>query len=348
MMRAFLCLLLITTLANAAFAQQGPKGTVERIKVHGKLLEGNLEGDSPDRDVSVYLPASYKKDPKRKYAVIYFLHGFTDDDAKWYGFQKHWINMPAIADRVFAGGDTKEMIIVTPNAFTRYQGSMYSNSVTTGNWEDYIAKELVAYIDKHYRTLPNAKSRGLAGHSMGGYGTMRIGQKYPDVFSSIYLLSPCCMTPGFNIPTDTASMSKMESVKAPEDAEKADFMTKAALASAAAWSPNPLKAPLFYDLPVQNGKVQQLIAAKWTANMPLATIDQNITNIRQLKAIAFDAGNKDESIAAGIKILDSVLNNYSIKHTYEEYEGDHVNKIEERIEKKMLSFFSGHLYPVRQ
>ena len=217
----------------AATAQKDMKGTVERIKVHGKLLEGNLEGDSPDRDVSVYLPASYKKDVKRRYPVIYFLHGFTDDDAKWYGFEKHWISMPAIADKVLATGAAKEMIIVTPNAFTRYQGSMYSNSVTTGNWEDYIAKELVAYMDAHYRTLPDSKSRGLAGHSMGGYGTMRIGQKYPGVFSSIYLLSPCCMTPGFNIPTDPASIAKMENVKTPADVEKADFMTKAAIASAA-------------------------------------------------------------------------------------------------------------------
>ena len=324
-------------------AQKDMKGTVERIKVHGKLLEGNLEGDSPNRDVSVYLPASYKKDSKRRYPVIYFLHGFTDDDAKWYGFEKHWINMPAIADKVLATGVAKEMIIVTPNAFTRYQGSMYSNSVTTGNWEGYIAKELVAYMDAHYRTLPDSKSRGLAGHSMGGYGSMRIGQKYPDVFSSIYLLSPCCMTPGFNIPTDPASIAKMENVKTPADVERADFMTKAAIASAAAWSPNPAKAPLYYDLPVHNGEIQELVAAKWTANMPLATIDQNIMNLRALNAIAFDAGNKDESIAAGIKILDSVLNNYKIKHDYEEYEGDHVNRIEERIEKKMLAFFSQHL-----
>ena len=297
----------------AATAQKDRKGTVERIKVHGKLLEGNLEGDSPDRDVSVYLPASYKKDVKRRYPVIYFLHGFTDDDAKWYGFEKHWISMPAIADKVLATGAAKEMIIVTPNAFTRYQGSMYSNSVTTGNWEDYIAKELVAYMDAHYRTLPDSKSRGLAGHSMGGYGTMRIGQKYPGVFSSIYLLSPCCMTPGFNIPTDPASIAKMENVKTPADVEKnSHFMTKAAIASAAAWSPNPTNAPLFYDLPVHNGEIQELVVAKWTANMPLATIDQHITNLRSLSAIAFDAGNKDESIAAGIKMLDSVLNNYKI------------------------------------
>src|SRR4051794_15788481 len=102
------------------------KGSVERIKVHGKGLEGNLEGDDPDRDVSVYLPPGYKANPKKHYPVVYFLHGYTDDDAKWYGFVKHWINLPAIADSLFERGAANEMIIVTPNAYTRYHGSMYS------------------------------------------------------------------------------------------------------------------------------------------------------------------------------------------------------------------------------
>ena len=319
------------------------KGSVERIKVHGKFLEGNLSGDSPDRDVSIYLPPSYKKEAKRRYPVIYFLHGFTDDDAKWYGFQKHWINLPQIVDSVFTAGGAKEMIIVTPNAFTRFEGSMYSNSVTTGDWEDYIAKELVDYIDTHYRTIADAKSRGLAGHSMGGYGTMRIGEKHPEIFSSLYLLSPCCMIPGSNFPPDPQAMSKLDIVKTPDDVKKADFYTKIIFASSAAWSPNPTNAPLYLDLPVKDGAGQPMVQAKWWSNMPLATIDQYIPNIKQLKALAFDAGNKDEEIAVSIKTLDSSLTNYGIKHTYEQYEGNHVNRIEERIERKMLAFFSENL-----
>jgi enterochelin esterase-like enzyme len=336
----------LTILFSATVWGQGNvnlKGSAERIKVHGKLLEGNLSGDSPDRDVSIYLPPSYKKEPKRRFPVIYFLHGFTDDDAKWYGFEKHWINLPELVDDVFTRGEAKEMIIVTPNAFTRFEGSMYSNSVTTGNWEDYVAKELVSYIDAHYRTIADAKSRGLAGHSMGGYGTMRIGEKHPEIFSSLYLLSPCCMLPGSNFPTDAEAMSKLDVIKTPGDVKKADFFTKIVFASAAAWSPNPTNAPLYLDLPVKDGAAQTMVQAKWWSNMPLATIDQYIPNIKQLKAIAFDAGNKDEQIAASIKLLDSTLNNYGVKHTYEQYEGDHVNRIGQRIEKKMLAFFSENL-----
>lgn len=342
---AFLFAALMLGLALPASSQQpaAPQGTVERIKVHGRGLEGNLSGDSPDREVAVYLPPGYKANPKRRYPVVYLLHGFTDSDAKLYGYEKHWMNLPEVLNKAFGQDKKPEMIFVTPNAFTRFQGSMYSNSVTTGNWEDFVARELVAYIDKNYRTLPRAASRGLAGHSMGGYGALRIGQKYPDIFSSLYLLSPCCLEPLSQVSQDAAAQARLQAVRTQADLEQADFMTKITFASAAAWSPNPQKPPFFLDLPVENGQVQPLVLARWTANRPLATVDQHIFNIRKLQALAFDAGTKDRGIAASIKALDQVLDGYGIKHFYEEYEGDHINRVAERIETSLLKFFSENL-----
>jgi S-formylglutathione hydrolase len=235
------------------------------------------------------------------------------------------------------------MIVVTPDAYTRYQGSMYSNSITTGNWEDFVAKELISFIDSHYRTIPQAASRGLAGHSMGGYGTMRIGEKHPETFSSIYLLSPCCLTPNFNTPQTPEAISKIEAIKSYEDFEKADFLTKVSFASAAAWSPDPANPPFYLQLPVKGGQLQARVQEKWTANMPLATLDQYIFNLKKLHSIAFDAGSKDEGIAASIKALDHELNKYGIKHKFEIYDGDHVNHIADRIAEKMLLFFSDNL-----
>ncbi|GEO03529.1 esterase [Adhaeribacter aerolatus] len=348
-LRSFKLLLLVAfiisfiALPGLSQNNSSQKGKVERIKVHGKGLENNLAGDSPDREVSVYLPPSYTASPKRRYPVVYLLHGFTDNDAKLYGFEKHWMNLPEVLDKAFVTAKKPEIIFVTPNAFTRFQGSMYSSSVNTGNWEDYIAKELVSYIDKNYRTIPRAASRGLAGHSMGGYGALRIGQKYPEVFSSLYLLSPCCLEPTSNVPQDAAAQARLQAIRTQTDLDKADFFTKATFASAAAWSPNPLKPPFYIDLPLENGQVQPLVLAKWTANRPLATIDQQIFNIRKLSALAFDAGSQDRSIAASIKELDKVLTSYNIKHFYEEYDGDHINRVAERISNNLLDFFGKNL-----
>jgi enterochelin esterase-like enzyme len=323
--------------------KQATKSTVQRIKVHGKGLEGNLSGDSADRSVSVYLPAGYSKNPYKRYPVIYFLHGYTDNDAKFYGFSSHWMNLVTVLDSVFAEGKVQEMIVVTPNAYSRFQGSMYSNSATTGNWEDYVAKELVSYMDKHYRTIPRADSRGLSGHSMGGYGAMRIGQKYPDVFSSIYLLSPCCLVSGPTPAQIPASYLRADSIKTYADFEKAGFGIKALFASAAAWSPNPSNPPFYIDLPVKDGVLQPQVEAKWAANRPLNTLDQYIYNLKKLKGIAFDAGTRDQGIAASIKTLDAELNKYGVKHDFEIYDGDHINRVAQRIGSKMLLFFSEHL-----
>lgn len=175
---------------------------------------------------------------------------------------------------------------------------------------------------------------------MGGYGTMRIGMKNPDVFSALYLLSPCCMEPRM---PGSGGPSRAEAVKTLAEIEKADFGTKAQLASAAAWAPNPKKPPLYLDLPSRDGEVQPGIVAKLAANAPLAMIDQYIPNLKRLKALAFDAGDQDRGIAASIKVLDQILTDYGIGHGFEVYEGNHVNRVAERIEKKTMRFFSNSL-----
>jgi len=169
----------IVLLPQSRAQTEAKKGSWEKIKVQGKSLEGNLEGDSTDRDVFVYLPPSYATNANRRYPVVYFLHGYAAHA------ETYWksLSVPAAADAATADGSAQEMILVLPDAFTVDDGSMLSNSPTTGDWETYIAKNLIEYIDNRYRTIADRGARGLAGHSMGGYGTMRIGMKHPEAFS---------------------------------------------------------------------------------------------------------------------------------------------------------------------
>src|SRR5688572_26104382 len=189
-------------------------GTVERITVHGKSLEGNLEGDSPDRDVTVYLPPSYASDQNRRFPVIYLLHGYGGREDT---FTARLATLQESSDRLAAAQGFSSAIVVTPSAYSLHKGSMYSNSPTTGDWERFIAEDLVAYIDGQYRTLANRMSRGLAGHSMGGYGAIRIGMKRPDVFFSLYLMSSCCLTANRSPRPD--GMKAAEAITTREQAE---------------------------------------------------------------------------------------------------------------------------------
>lgn len=341
----FAVLGLLGVLAAPAFAQvknnvpdvvPGARpDTVERIKVHGASLEGNLEGDAVDRDVLVLLPPSYASDKTRRYPVVYALHGYFIGAEQW----SQEIHVPQTIEGAFAKG-AKDMIVVLPDSKTVHNGSMYSSSVTTGDFENFIARDLVAYMDAHYRTLPVRESRGLVGHSMGGYGASRIGMKHADVFGSLYLMSPCCLSAragGTFKPEDEAALA---AVKTPADSAKLPFFLRAQLASAAAWSPNPKKPPLYLDLPV--GEDQQAVLAKWAANAPLAFVDQYVGNLRRYRAIALDVGDKD-SLRTDTGKLHEALDKYGIANTFTVYPGTHTSDVAFRFQDFVMPFFSNSL-----
>jgi len=336
---SLLGLLAVGVTAHGRSAQVPPRGSVEVIQVHSRALEGNLIGDSPVRDVSVYLPPDYGASGARRYPVVYLLHGFTDSDAKWFGRDgQHWIHAPDVLDRALSQPGVEPIIVVMPNAFNTFQGSFYSSSVTIGDWETFVAEELVAEIDGRYRTLADAASRGLAGHSMGGYGAVRLGMKRPDVFSSVYALSACCLTPA----GPGGGAARAEAVTRIDEIAGAGFGIKAALATAAAWSPAPGRPPLFLDLPTRDGHPDSDVIARLAANAPVAMVPQYAFQLRRLTAFAFDVGTSD-GLHADSVALDEVLTGQGIPHTFETYDGNHINRIAERIETRVLPFFTQHL-----
>jgi S-formylglutathione hydrolase FrmB len=317
---------------------QAPKTIVEHIKVHAPTIDGNLEGESADRDVIVVLPPSYKRDTKRRYPVLYALHGYSIGAEQW----TKEIHVPQTIEGAFANG-AHEMIVVLPDSKTVHNGSMYSSSVTTGDFETFITRDLVRYVDSHYRTIPDRLSRGLAGHSMGGYGAARIGMRHPDVYGAIYMMSPCCLSARLGGgQMDPAALAALEAVRTPADSAKLPFFLRAQLATAAAWSPNPKNPPLYLDLPVKGGIVQNDVLAKWAANAPLAFVDQYIGNLKKYRAIAIDVGDQD-----GLKVdagkLHDILDSYGVANSFEIYPGTHVSHVAFRFQDNVMPFFSRNL-----
>jgi enterochelin esterase-like enzyme len=265
------------------------------------------------------------------------LHGYSIGAEQW----TKEIHVPQTIEGAFAQG-AQEMIVVLPDSKTVHNGSMYSSSVTTGDFERFIARDVVGYIDAHYRTIAKRTSRGLVGHSMGGYGASRIGMKHPDVFGSLYVMSPCCLSARGAGPANPANDRALEAVKTPADSANLPFMLRAQLASAAAWSPNPKNPPLYLDLPTKDGVAQPAVLAKWAANAPLAFLDQYVGNLRLYRAIAIDVGDQD-GLRNGARTLHEALDNYGIANTFEIYPGTHTSAVADRIQNHVLPFFSKNL-----
>ena len=309
--------------------------TVEHIKIHGAALEGNLEGDDVDREAIVFLPPGYSNEKNLRYPVVYALHGYSIGAEQW----TKEIVVPQTIEGALAQG-AQNMIVVLPDSKTIHNGSMYSSSATTGDFEQYVARDVVAYIDAHYRTIPKRTSRGLVGHSMGGYGATRIGMKHSDVFGSLNIMSPCCLS---SRPVPTPDVVRaLEAVKTPEDSASLSFFARATLATAAAWSPDPKNPPLYLDLPTKDGQPQPDVLAKWTANAPLAFVDQYIDSLREYHGISIDVGDQDGLRVDTAKLHD-VLDKYGIMNSFEVYEGTHTNKVADRIQNHVIPFFSQHL-----
>jgi S-formylglutathione hydrolase FrmB len=336
-------ILCITSLLISVLTANGQDGQLLNLKVHAVSLEENLVGDSPDLSVAVYLPPGYDMQSEKRYPVVYWLHGFlgAKNNTGQAGLDEDIVNQ---ISKLISSGSLKPMIIVMPDGTNRFGGSMYTNSMATGNWEDFITYELPKFIDTNYRTIAMSESRGIAGHSMGGYGAIKIAMKHPDIFSAVYGSSSCCLAQS---PTDFTqeTIETTMSIKNWEELANAGFYSKAILAQAAAYAPNPGNPPFYGNLPYKlegdTTLTSEYAKAKWLANIPSWMADQYNTNLHQLRAISFDAGTKDiPEVLSNSKYFSETLTRIKVKYTFEVFEGGHNDKVGERIETKILPFFS--------
>ena len=347
-LRGWLAFLSALSTAAALRAQAAPppeRGFVHDT-VHATALEGNKYGNSPNRSVLVYLPPSYASNPTKRYPVVYLLHGFTVNETSW-ARGNAGFDIGRAMDSLVAAGSVHEMIIVMPNAKNRVLGSFYVNSASAGGWDDFVSGELVKYIDTKYRTLADPRSRGIAGHSMGGFGTFYLAMRHAgDVYGAAYALSACCTH--FRMSSDpgaAAVWGPIEELTSLDDAKSLSFGASADLALSAAFAPNPNRAPLFVDFPFERRDGQwrpvNAVLAKWTEHFPLDMVPRSADRLKRLAGLAFDVGARDELVPLSqLTAMDSALTRAGVPHTFETYDGTHTSRIGERIRTKMLPFFS--------
>lgn len=318
--------------ALLALAAPSAQARTEHTVVHGAVLVGNLEGNAVDREAWVFLPPGYDANPAKRYPVVYFLHGFFATPKMY----DDLVKFQEAVDAAAAAGN--ELILVMPDAHTRFKGSFYSASPTTGDFETFVARDLVEHVDRTFRTLATPASRGLSGHSMGGYGTFRIALNQPGVFSSIYAMAACCMTPR------TFSVDQLQKIAAmtPEQFATAPMSEAGSLAVLSAWAPDPQNPPSYIASGIKDGAVDPLFLARIAANSPLAMLPQHLRSYRGLEAIAFDVGDKDGLIKDS-QLMDEALSSYGIAHRFTVFDGDHGNRVAARIRSDLLPFFGEHL-----
>jgi S-formylglutathione hydrolase len=298
---------------------------VEKIVVYSQALENNMLGSGTDRSASVLIPPGYDDQPEQRYPVIYFLPFHSAD----YNQAMGYFTWRGRVVNDMASGKIPPMIIVAADGKNKY-GACYYNSPVTGNWEDYIAEDLVQYIDANYRTLPQAASRGIGGKSAGAQGAMSIALKRPDVFSAVYSMK------GFMAYRD--EMWTEENWRDLINGERS-FV----LGIATAFIPNPDNPPFFIDLAYQlvNDTLEPVpgVSDQLWGGFPIGLIDQYLASPDKLNGIFFESATDDiPGLGPSNADFSAGLTQSGIEHSYVVTEGNHSDNKDTAIDL-LLPFF---------
>lgn len=168
MKKVVILFLFLTSVSNSI--AQYSRGTVkEGLTIESKILGKQVR-------YTIYLPYDYETS-NRYYPVTYLLHGYSDNDMGWMQFGE--ANL--IADECIAKRDIPPMILVMPDGGVSFYINNFDNSV---RYEDFFIQEFMPYIEKTYRIRAEKRYRGIAGLSMGGFGTLNFALKYPEKFAA--------------------------------------------------------------------------------------------------------------------------------------------------------------------
>ena len=303
--------------------------TMASAPAQGTVIDTTFYSNSLDalQYAMVYLPDGY--DGVQQYPVIYFLHGMGASPQS-YSLTTY------LLDVMIDEGSIAPVICVLPNGNCGpYLGSMWSNSELYGSREDYVAVDVVAFMDANFQTEATPAKRVLMGHSMGGYGAMHTALDHPDVFGTTYSLSGFLNLAPFDFFMDEV-LDENGGTPPYEFDPDAGFFTEAAYTAAGAFSPNLENPPHWVDFVLgPMGNIVAPVYQQWLAHLP-ARAAREQDNLDQL-TIFFDCGEQDElgfypqNLAFGDS-LDALGANFH----WESFEGGHVSQLAERFEHALL------------
>jgi len=320
---------------------------VETRELRGESLSHSLIGTNPVRKLTVYLPAGYESSTQR-YPVIYYLPNPLAQ------FDEEFYHGPAqeLLDRAIAAGEIGKTILVAVDMATPLGCSWYVNSPVTGNWEDFMVREVVPYVDADFRTLSSRDSRGILGDFMGGYGAIRFGMTHPEVFGTVYALHPVGTGSGIYTMYSRPDWKKLSEIKSRDELPK-EIWANIFLSIFQASVPDVNKPPLYIDLqahPVGDKlEIDSAVTERLRNNFLLETmIGKYADNLKSLRGLRFDwarnDGNQDHVYSN--QAFTHKLNEFGIPHEAEEYNGVWGTGnwgVDGRVYTEALPFFGRHL-----
>jgi len=311
------------------------QGTVKTLSHESEILKKNPAGDKNVRDIIVYLPPGYEESDKN-FPTVYCLTGFAARGQMLLNYNAFTPNLAERMDKLISENKIQPMLVVMPDCFTRYGGSQYINSSATGNYEDYLTREIVPLVDENFRTVNDKNARAVMGKSSGGYGALMMAMRHADLFGLACSISGDCYFEFEFLPSFPHAFRAIKgNPKAfiekfwNEDERKGkhDFDALNTIGMSACYSPNSA-VEIGFDLPfdLKTGELRDEIWRKWLAHDPVRLVEKSVENLKSLKLLYIEAGTRDEfALDIGAKILCKKLCDFDVSHIHEEFDDGHFN-----------------------
>lgn len=305
--------------------------------INSAALSGNPLGDPARRALHIYLPPGYDAEPACRYPSVYLLGALFVGGELLLAPRPFSESLKDRLDRLIQAQRMPPLIMVMPDARSRYGTGQYLDSPAVGRYGSFIV-EVVEHIDRSYRTIAQRNARAVMGKSSGGFGALRFGMTRPDLFGLVadhsgdkgFDFCYRCQVPDFlDCHSDTASVTRaLADLDATygSSANILDFVHRVNIAAmAACYSPDP-GSPLGFQLPVtlNTGVWRSDVWAQWLAHDPVQIALQYADALRSLRLLYFDCGDRDEHfLHYGARQLAAQLTEVGIEHRYEEFSGGH-------------------------
>ncbi len=182
-MGVFALAMLAVVLASCSGNEEEASSSVSTVDVDpsaSTVQQVSFRSAALDREMNlnVYVPSDY--DPGQRYPVLYLIHGYGGDEKAWVD-----LGIDKAADRLIADGRITPLLIVMPE-----MNNSYGINSSQGKYEDFLAKDVVDYVDAHYSTIVDRSGRSIGGLSMGGFISLHTAFLHPDLFSKVGGHSP--------------------------------------------------------------------------------------------------------------------------------------------------------------
>ncbi len=278
-------------------------GRLDEHVLESAALRGNRLGDPHVRPLWVYTPPAAAD---VRLPSIYLIQGHTGQIDMWRNRSAFRPNVIELVDALFSDGGCPPALVVFVDAWTSYGGSQFLDSPGVGNYHTYLCDEVVPFVDSSYRTLADARNRGIAGKSSGGYGAMVTPMLRPDLFGGLAThagdaLFELCYLPDFRDATrvlrdtyDGSFESFWQDFRSrPAFSRSSDFPMLNTWAMAACYSANEDGS---IDLPFdpKTGQLIDEVWERWLAWDPVRMVDTHSDALRGLRAIYIDSGKRDQ------------------------------------------------------